>query len=34
MAGVRWSATDALVMTASELTRRPIPTDTLVILFS
>ena len=34
MVGVCWSATDALVVTASELTRRPIPTDTLVIPFS
>ena len=32
--GVSWSATDVLVVTASELARRPTPAYTLVIPFS
>jgi len=34
MVGVRWSAADALVVTAGELARCPTPTDTLAIPFS
>ena len=34
MVGVRWSAADALVVTAGELARCPTPTYTLVIPFS